>query len=338
MTVSPFHHTVTTWLRRSISFSVIFLLWSAVTAGLPLWLAFCLLSDGLAKSRRFAKTRCLMFFVLFLNAEILGLAGSLGVWLVHRCLPANSERPLEWNQKLQEWWTTALLRGAMKIFSMKLAVEGADQLLPGPIVVFIRHSSSADTVLPSVLITAGHGIRLRFVLKKELLWDPCLDVVGNRLPNVFIDRSGRQTAEELGAIGELVRHTGPREGVLIYPEGTRFSEAKRRRYVDRLANTAPPGLARTAARYRHVLPPRPGGAMAVMAAAPDTAVVFCMHTGMEGSASFRKFWNGGLIGKTIRVAFRRVAPDAIPIPPEARLQWLYDRWLEVDDWIDAHRQ
>jgi 1-acyl-sn-glycerol-3-phosphate acyltransferase len=326
------------WLRRSVSFSVLFLLWFVCTFGFPIGMLFALILDGFQPGRRFPRLRCVLFFMLFLNCEIIGLVLSFWVWLAALFARPAPEEYLLWNQKLQALWTASLLHGAMRIFSMKLVAEGKDQICPGPILLFVRHSSSADTVLPTVLVTAAHGMRLRFILKKELLWDPCLDVIGNRLPNVFIDRTGKQTARELAAIRHLVENTGDREGVLLYPEGTRFSEEKRRRYVQRLADTAPSALHQTAARFRHVLPPRPGGALAAMASAPETAVVFCMHTGLEGSANFHEFWNGGLIGTTIQVAFQRAEPDTIPVDPESRVQWLYDKWLEVDDWIDRYRR
>lgn len=54
----------------------------------------------------------------------------------------------------------------------QLEVEGVNALQPGPLVVLMRHASLADTLLPAVVI-ASHGIRLRYVLKRELLWDPC---------------------------------------------------------------------------------------------------------------------------------------------------------------------
>ena len=60
------------------------------------------------------------------------------------------------------------------------------------------------------------GVRLRYVLKKELLFDPCLDIVGNRLPNYFVDRGGQDSERARRGVAELVRDLGPDEGALIY--------------------------------------------------------------------------------------------------------------------------
>ena len=36
--------------------------------------------------------------------------------------------------------------------------------------------------------------------ERELLWDPCLDVVGQRLPNVFVRRGDGDGASEIAAV------------------------------------------------------------------------------------------------------------------------------------------
>jgi len=92
-------------------------------------------------------------------------------------------------------------------------------------------------------------------------------------------------------------------------------------------------LADIAAGYRSVLPPRTGGPLALLQAAPDADVIFVEHVGLEGAASFGEFWRGALVGKTLRVRLRRVAAAAIP--REARERWLFEQWAETDRWISA---
>ena len=69
--------------------------------------------------------------------------------------------------------------------------------------LFPRHVSVADTLLPAVFVSSRNGILLRHVLKRELLWDPCLDIVGNRLPNCFVRRDSRDSAREIRAVAAL---------------------------------------------------------------------------------------------------------------------------------------
>ena len=95
------------------------------------------------------------------------------------------------------------LSWAERVFALRTVIEGEDAIEPGPILVFIRHVSQADTLLPVVLITRRHGIALRFVLKQELLWDPCLDIVGHRLPNVFVRRGSGESEREIAAVQRL---------------------------------------------------------------------------------------------------------------------------------------
>jgi len=55
------------------------------------------------------------------------------------------------------------------------------------------------------------------VLKQELLFDPCIDIVGNALPNDFVDGSGEaksrmlKTHVSVGAISRTNRSTRSHE-------------------------------------------------------------------------------------------------------------------------------
>lgn len=70
-------------------------------------------------------------------------------------------------------------------------------------------------------------------LERELLVDPCLDLVGNRLLNHFIDRA-HPSDSDVRSIAALASNLGPRDGVVIYPEGTRFDRARRERILSRM--------------------------------------------------------------------------------------------------------
>ena len=121
--------------------------------------------------------------------------------------------------------------------------------------------------------------------------------------------------------------------MLIYPEGTRFTEAKRARVLDRLRENGPAELARRAERLQRVLPPRPGGPLALIDRAPGADVVFCAHAGFEGAGSFGSLWRGSVVGQIVRVRFWRVPASEIPSDPEARLDWLFDQWEAIDTWL-----
>ena len=71
----------------------------------------------------------------------------------------------------------------------------------------------------------------RYVLKRELLADPCLDVVGQRLPNHFLDRQATDSTPELLALEELVTGIDESTVGIIFPEGTRVEPGVKSKYA-----------------------------------------------------------------------------------------------------------
>jgi hypothetical protein len=204
------------------------------------------------------------------------------------------------------------------------------------LILFCRHTSIGDTLLPAVFVGARHAIMLRYVMKRELLWDPCLDIIGNRLPNYFVRRGSGESGREIAGMQVLMEQLGPRDGVLIYPEGTFFTPAARARALARMREAAPSAELAMAQSMRHVLPPRLGGPLGLLERNAGADAVFCAHTGFEGASTFRAILRGSLIGQTIRIGFWRVPFAEIPRDPAARAMWLYGQWTRVDDWIAAH--
>ena len=98
-------------------------------------------------------------------------------------------------------------------------VDGVDALHPGPVVLLARHASLADSLLAAWVVTEHARLRPRVVLKQELLADPCLDIVGNRLPNCFVDRGAEDAAPALAAIEEMGATMDDRSVSIIFPEG-----------------------------------------------------------------------------------------------------------------------
>lgn len=324
------------WGRRLITIPVVVIAWSLFTALLPVAVPLLAVADLLVPPRRWARCRAVVALWWVLCCEVLGLIGAFWLWCVHvvrRDAGAFHDR----NAALQRWWTETLFRGAVRIFGMGVTIEGGDATLPPPYLLFARHCSVVDTLLAAHVIANRHRIVFRYVLKQELLWDPCLDVVGGRLTNAFVARGRALHDADIEAVRALARDLGPSEGVLIFPEGTRFEPAKLARAVARLSERAAPDIVERAARLRHVMPPRPGGSLALIDTAPELDVVFFAHTGLERTTALRDFWRGGLIGTTIHVRIHRVPATDIPRDDAQRLAWLFDQWLDVDRWIESVR-
>jgi 1-acyl-sn-glycerol-3-phosphate acyltransferase len=322
--------------RRLVTIPGFTLAWLLWLAAVPLWLpAACLLD--LARRRGAVALRSSVFLAAFLSLELAGIAASGAAWLWRRCGRIGAERWQDLHFRLEAWWGATLFQFVVRCFSLRVVVEGDSGLARGPYLLLMRHASSGDTLLASALVSRPHDMRLRYVLKRELLWDPCLDIVGNRLPNVFVERESTDSEGEVRKVQELARDLGARDGVLIYPEGTRFSESKRRRVLERLGARGDAKLLEYARSLTSVLPPRVGGTTGLMDAAPDCDVVICAHTGFEGAATLAQIWRGALLHRVIRVHFERVPRAEIPTGGDARVAWLLERWQRVDAWVSENR-
>ena len=321
-------------LRRSVSIPGYGLLWLLAVALAPLGLPLLYAVDRAGGGRR-ARARLWLFAIVFLSYELAGVAVAGLLWLATLVWPGfKGGRAAAAHTRLQSWWAIGLFRAAARILRLTLEVEGASALQPGPLIVLMRHASVADTLLPAVVI-ASHGIRLRYVLKRELLWDPCLDVVGQRLPNAFIRRGSGDSQAEVDRIAELGRNLAPDEGVLIYPEGTRFTPEKRARALARIAASGRPNLVARAHELTAVLPPRTAGLLALLDASKDADVLVLAHTGLEGLANVADILRLGASERHIRVRLWRVPRASIPAGHDMRVRWLYDEWARVDAFVTA---
>lgn len=324
------------WRRRLASGSLYLALWLVTVPALPLWLALAAAFDLLRGRHRMPGLRAAAFFAFYLACELGGLLLALGLRLLaairgDACHSSDIDR----HYALQARWIELIQRGAFAIFGIREDVTVVGDASAGPVLVLVRHTSTADTILAGAYLHGRRGLRLRYVLKRELLWDPCLDLVGHRLPNVFVSR-GASDAAELERVGALARDLGPRDGVLLYPEGTRFSEAKRARVIASLRARGEHERAARAEATPRVLPPKVGGFLALLDAAPDADVIVLAHTGFEGAAHFARFWAGGLLGATLRMRIERFPRGGVPADPAGRVAWLLDRWAEVDRWVAAN--
>lgn len=285
-----------------------------LTASAPVWAPVAAIVDA-ALGRRWATLRALAFATSYAWAEVVGLA--CAAWI--GADPAA-------NYALQRRWAGALWRTAVRLYALDVHVDAADVARPGPVLVLPRHTSLADTMLPIVVLGE---LRPRYVLKRELQWDPCMDVVGNRVPNAFVQRSG-DTAHAVAQVGALAENLGPDDAIVLYPEGTRFSAERQRRALERLSE---PRRSRCAA-WRHVLPPHAGGVLAVLARRP-VDVVFCAHRGFEPAANARALLRGEMIGRRVSVALWRVPAAQIPTERAAQTEWLDAAWEEMERRVAA---
>jgi 1-acyl-sn-glycerol-3-phosphate acyltransferase len=313
--------------RRLMTISTYFVAWVLLTALAPLWIPVAFVV-GIFRRASFVILRLMTFFWIYLATELLGLMAAGGIYLI---TPGNIARRQDLFFHLQCWWGSSLFAWICRCLSLSTSIEGDEQVLPGPVLVFIRHASIIDTAVPVTFVSNAKGLRLRYVFKRELLVDPCIDVAGHASPNYFVDRGG-SSEDELAGIRKLAENLGD-EGVLLYPEGTRFTERKKQIALQRLSQTHPE-LVPVAESFRYCLPPKPGGVLTLLDAAPGTDVLIVAHRGLEGLAEVTDLLSGAVVGKKVQIRIWRINAADIP-EGNARRRWLFDWWKRVDDFVYA---
>ncbi|MDH3845809.1 MAG: 1-acyl-sn-glycerol-3-phosphate acyltransferase, partial [Myxococcales bacterium] len=219
--------------RRLMTISLYVTAWVLLTVLAPAWLVAGVVI-GAIRRRSFVTLRLLIFAWFFFGIAMIALLRLAVVFPWLRGKPDELHTRLF---KLQQWWSATLLKLAGALLRLDIRIEHADEAWPGPTILLVRHASILDTLLTSVYIQGPRQWHVRYILKQELLFDPCLDIVGNALPNYFVDRTGNRQ-REFDGIRALCRDLGD-EGILIYPEGTRFSLAKLARARERVREQTP---------------------------------------------------------------------------------------------------
>ena len=267
--------------------------------------------------------QAMTFVYGFLLREWAGL--TLFIWVLLRY---PKSRHMEKNRAIQFWWAQSLFNLAKRLYRLNIEVTGTEALQGNCALVLSRHSSMGDTVLPLLFFGKARGEGLRYVLKQELRYLPCLDIGGHRLPNVFVDRSGADSAKAVAEVSNLIASAGDDESVLIYPEGTRFTQKKHNELRAKYANLAP-----QLNRWPNLLPVRLGGVTGMMAANPGKDLVFLAHAGFEGSADIHDLLNGGWLNQRVRLHFWRI-PYA-DLPKEGLQEFLFQEWDTMQSTVTA---
>ena len=92
---------------------------------------------------------------------------------------------------------------------------------------------------------------------------PTIDIGGRWVPTLFVRRASGDTAAEVERMRELTVDLSSHDGLLIYPEGTRWTPEKLARAKQIIAERQPE-IAPLAARLRNLLPPRLGGTVELL--------------------------------------------------------------------------
>lgn len=314
------------WGRRALTIPGFALALALALSLAPLLLPLAAAVD-LVRGTRLASARALLAVLLYLVLEVAGLVGL--AWLLATGAARGDRARLF---RFERTWAAVALGAIRRIFSLRMEIEGLEELRPGPILLMGNHTSMADVLLPAALVEGRLGFRLRYVGKLGLVWDPCVDVAGHHLPYVFVRRGSEDTPGDVARMQALLPGLGRDEGVFLMPEGTRFTAARH----DRLARGTGP-VAELARRLPHTLPPRLSGVAGLLARNPGADPCFMAQVGLDGVRSLADVWDGALIGRTLRVRFWRIPWAEVPRGSEEQATWFLAEWARMDAWVGRAR-
>jgi len=316
--------------------------WIPVAAALALLLLLAGLAGTLVAplSRRRRPLRLAVFGVIYLAVD---------VWLVIRCTllwlrhPLASRRDLTaWSrahQKLLHRVLSLLVAAARPLLGFRAEVQEPpvhDQGTGRPLLMLARHGGPGDSFALVELLLTRYQRRPAIVLKETLRWDPGLDLVLGRLPSCFI-RSG-DGSRATQCMADLATGMGPDDAILLFPEGRNWTPSRHYRAISRLRRAGRRQDAADAAGNPHVLPPRPAGLLACLAARPDLDVAVVAHTGLEDLVNPRLIWRAlPVSARPMVIRWWHEPASLLPDNDEERREWLRLQWAIVDAWIDSRK-
>jgi 1-acyl-sn-glycerol-3-phosphate acyltransferase len=314
----------------------------AITA-LPIWLFVALIVTPFVPGR-WRVFRLLAIALVYLVYESIGIILLTGLWVKSGFGGWMKSDPMqEQHYGLMRWFLSGLYRVGVRLFKLEIELDMPDSGLdisgihPRPLLVFARHAGPGDSFLIAYGVLVRLNRRARIVLKDTLLLDPCIDIALGRLPNRFITPNPKAGEDIVEAIGELAEGMDERDALIIFPEGGNFTERRRVHAIERLRHRGHHEEADKASLMRNVLPPRPGGALAAIAATPIADIMFVAHTGLDHLDSLVDIWRGIPMDQSLRVQWWIVPEEELPEGQDQRIDWLFEHWAAIDAWIEANK-
>jgi 1-acyl-sn-glycerol-3-phosphate acyltransferase len=297
---------------------------------------------GMVRPGRLRLLRLTWLALIWFGGETAALFGCLGLWIASGFGGRLRTEPYQARHyALMRWFLSLVYRAAERACGLEvrvcepvLDVDEQAARLARPVIVLSRHAGPGDSLLLVRQLLCVYGRRPRVVMKASLQLDPSVDVMANRLPNVFVGRragSGLFT-EQIARLASGLDATG---ALVIFPEGGNWTPARWRRGIRRLQRSGRDDLAARAAAMPNLLAPRPGGALAAIAACPSADVIFVAHAGLDKLVSVADVWRHLPTGLTVSARWWRVPAWEVPREAERETQvsWLYDWWEKIDTWI-----
>jgi 1-acyl-sn-glycerol-3-phosphate acyltransferase len=239
--------------------------------------------------------------------------------------------------RLLRWFVHGFARHCFSLFDIRVPVEESTEASralesDGPLLFFSRHAGPGDTILLIDRLLTRFDRLPRVVFKQSVALDPCVDLIGHRLPHAVLDTSEKEDCE--ARIEEVSAGLGGRGVLVLFPEGGNFTPERRRRAIRKLRRTGRQAEAAKAEGMSHVLPPRPAGALAALRGNPAADVIFGAHSGLGLAAFPSEIWHEPPLGKTFHTRMWLSPAAERPLDRDAQVTWIYDWWKRLDKWIE----
>ncbi len=310
------------------------------------WLTHVRPSRPAARGRTRA-LRLLLFALIWLFAETSVLFMCLGLWIASGFGGRLHTEPFQARHyAVMRWFLDSIYGAATRSFGLRVEVDEPPLTEPElaarlarPVIVLSRHAGPGDSFLLVRQLLSVYKRRPRVVMKASMQLDPGVDVVVNRLPNVFVNHAktgDRLFVEQIERLASGLDQVG---ALVIFPEGGNWTPSRWERGIGRLKEIGRDDLAARARDMPNLLPPRSGGTFAAIMACPQADVIFVAHAGLDRLVSPGDIWRNLSVGQVIKAKWWRVPVDEVPrdADHEAQLQWLYQWWERIDVWISENR-
>jgi len=318
--------TITCWLLMSTACLVL----SPLLLGLA-W--FCSTVSGRPQPLIFAR-----LVIAYFALELAALLACGALWLASGGgLLMGSQAFQRLHYRLLRWVVHSFAGRWCALLEIDVA-EGESPEATGalqadrPLLFFSRHAGPGDTVVLIDLLLTRFDRLPSVVFKQSIVIDPCVDLIGHRLPHAILNTAEPERCE--ARIEEVAMGLRDRGVLLLFPEGGNFTAERRRLAIGKLWRKGRSSEAQEAEGMTHVLPPRSTGVLAALRGNPDADVIFAAHTGLGLAAFPRELWRAAPIGRTLKTRMWLWPAADHPEEPEEQSAWIYNCWKQIDEWVE----
>jgi 1-acyl-sn-glycerol-3-phosphate acyltransferase len=322
---------VATLKRRLITIPAAFILLPVFVFFAPFVIFWGLIRDAVGKRVGHPTARLWLYGIVWLAHEWIAISVAAALSVVRIFSKAKALAGYHW---MQGWWMNAVLVWARRLLRIALNLPEPPAMPEGQLIIISRHASPVDAIIPAWLLPRILNRPVHYVIKRELLWMPSIDLFGGQLGNHFVTRGGN-TDHELAAITRLGQMAEPDAALVIFPEGTYSTSAARERVRKSLRSRGEDDLADLADSLVHLLPPKLAGFEAFLDAAPEASVVVMGHAGLEGVAELSSLRHALPLEKEVIVRWWEIPRCEVPDDSEGRKRWLHSEWRKLDAWLES---